>query len=60
MENPASWGPAERVVSGVLDEFFENQERAITDPEKVIAGTSLPSQITAALRRAGLLQDGDD
>lgn len=59
MENPTAWGPAERVVSNVLDEFFANQERAITDPEKVICGASLPSQITTALRRAGLLGDGN-
>jgi len=55
MENPATWGHAEIVVSQVLREFFDNQERAITDPAKVICGPSLEWQITSALRDAGLM-----
>lgn len=57
MENPATWGDAEHVVSKVLDEFHENQERAITDPDKAFFGLSLERRITDALREAGLLKD---
>lgn len=53
MENPATWGKAEHTVSQVLDEFFANQERTITDP--AICGPSLERLITNALREAGLL-----
>ena len=55
MENPNTHGMAEKVVRKVLDEFFENQERPITDPAKVICGLSLERQITDALRESGLL-----
>lgn len=56
MENPATWGEAERIVSEVLNRFFENQERAITDPDKVMMGLSVERNITDALRAAGLLK----
>lgn len=55
MENPATHGEAERVVGKVLDDFFENQEKPITDPSKYICGPSLERRITDALREAGLL-----
>lgn len=56
MENPATWGEAERVVERVLDDFFANQEKKITDPSKIICGPSLPRLITDALREAGWLR----
>lgn len=54
-ENRATWGRAERVVSAALDEFFVNQDRAVTDPDKMVCGWSLERQIAEALREAGLL-----
>jgi hypothetical protein len=57
MENPAARGPAEKLVRDVLDEFFRNQDRKITDPEKVICGLSLERRITDALREAGLMKE---
>lgn len=57
MENPATWGEAERIVQQVLDDFFANQNKPITDPAKYIAGLSLERKITDALREAGLLKD---
>ena len=55
MENPATWGEAERIVEGVLISFFENQDRRPADPVKILCGLSLERQITDALRGAGLL-----
>lgn len=57
MENPATWGPVEKAVRGVLDDFFENQAKSIADPSKAICGLSLERRITDALRRAGLLRE---
>lgn len=54
MENPASWGEAERVVSKVLTEAFERNQ----NPEFVI-GLSLERRITAALREVGLLAEAE-
>jgi hypothetical protein len=56
MENPATWGPAERIVQKILDEFFDNQAKPITDESKTICGLSLERQITDALRAEGLLR----
>lgn len=58
MENPATWGPAEKAVRAVLGDFFENQAKSITDPSKAICGLSLERRITDALREAGLLKEG--
>lgn len=60
MENPATHGEAERIVSRVLYDFYVNQEKALTDPDKVIFGPSVERQITDALREAGLLKDKED
>lgn len=59
MENPATHGKAEKIVSKVLDDFFENQQRAITDPVFVLFGPSLERRITDALRKEGLLAEED-
>lgn len=56
MENPATWGPAEKIVRDVLDDFFENQAKPITDESKTICGLSLERRITDALRAEGLLR----
>lgn len=52
MENPATWGPAERIVRQVLDEDHRN--RQLPPAERQI-GMSLEMRITSALREAGLL-----
>lgn len=57
MENPASWGHAERVVRRILDEYFANHAKALTDPGTVLIGLSLERRITDALRSADLLKD---
>jgi hypothetical protein len=49
MENPATWGPAERIVADVLG------RPAATHNGEVLVGLSTPRQITDALRAAGLL-----
>jgi hypothetical protein len=52
MENPATWGEAEKIVNRALDEFYENIHKPVD--ERVI-GLSLARSITDALREAGLL-----
>ncbi len=49
MENPATWGEAEHIVSRVIVAYEQR------DPH--IVGLSLTRQITDALREAGLLVD---
>jgi hypothetical protein len=48
MENPATWGPAERIIDKVYEEWWD-------DIQQDICGWSLPMRITTALREAGLL-----
>jgi hypothetical protein len=60
MENPATWGQAERIVDRVLTDFFTNQEKLITDPTKIVFGRSLERQVTDALREAGLLIEEEE
>lgn len=50
MENPATWGEAERIVRRVLDE-----NRKLREDGQVITGLSLERRVTDALREAGLL-----
>ena len=47
MENPATWGPAEKILSSVLDEHLGLPQD--------LAGLSLERRIADALRAAGLL-----
>ena len=47
MENPATWGPAEKILSGVLDEHLGLPQD--------LAGLSLERRLANALREAGLL-----
>ena len=50
MENPATWGPAEKVI----DAAIENHDHLVrTNPG--FCGLSLTRQIADALREAGLL-----
>lgn len=57
MENPnTTWGEAEYLVESVLDSFYVNQQKPVTDPSKIIFGPSLAKQVTNALREAGLLR----
>jgi hypothetical protein len=50
MENPATWGPAEKVVDKVIREVYENRRAGIT-------GLSMVRRVTDGLREAGLLRD---
>lgn len=51
MENPASWGRAERIISRTIQ---ANQEETGAFGR---IGWSLPKQIAEALRKAGLLKE---
>lgn len=55
VENPATWGPAEHVVSEALDQAHEGNRRGLV-------GLSTVRQITDALRAADLLkeEEGED
>jgi hypothetical protein len=52
MENPATWGPAEKVVDEAHAKWYDARERGII-------GLSLARTITDALREAGLLKDAE-
>jgi hypothetical protein len=54
MENPATWGPAEKIVDEILGRAFLNIGKP---PEERVIGLSLPRQITDALREAKLLEE---
>ena len=55
MENPASWGKAEKIIAEVHRAWLDNLHRPAD--ERVI-GLSLYRQIADALREAGLLNEG--
>lgn len=57
MENPATWGPAEKIVHDVLNEQDNILPRLRPSPGEVLCGLSLERQITDALREAGLLKE---
>ena len=61
MENPATWGPAEKVVHKVLREarnvLPEFRDGRRVHPANLRFGLSLERQITDALREAGLLSE---
>ena len=46
---------AESLISTALSEFWENQDKPITDPSKTIFGPTLPQAIVIALVKAGLI-----
>ncbi len=56
MENPATWGKAEKRISEVHQAWLENLHRPA---DERVAGLSLYRQITDALREAGLLKEGE-
>lgn len=51
MENPATWGQAERVVHDVLEKHF-----SVERIRENYCGLSLERQITDALRQAGQIR----
>jgi hypothetical protein len=51
MENPDTWGEAERIVSTAYLEWA-------ADRDKGVIGLSLTRRVTDALRKAGLLKEG--
>lgn len=55
MENPATWGPAEKIIAEVHQAWIKNLHKPAD--ERVI-GLSLYRQIADALREAGLLSEG--
>ena len=54
MENPATWGPAERIVDEVMGRIVLNWARPA---EEKLTGLSAARQITDALRAANLLKE---
>lgn len=52
MENPATWGPAEKLVHAVISEWQANH-----DAVNPVIGLSLERQITMALHDSGMLTD---
>ncbi len=50
MENPASWGEAEKTVDQAIENAYHNRKTGLI-------GLSLTRQVTDALRAAGLLRD---
>lgn len=57
MENPATWPRTERIISQVLDSFYENMRKPADERQ---AGWSLPKLIAEALRGEGLLLERGD
>jgi hypothetical protein len=55
MENPATWGPAEKIVDRILGEMIL---RAARPEEEALCGLSWARRVTDALRSAGLLKEG--
>jgi hypothetical protein len=60
LENPASWGKAEKIVSGIMDDHFRHHEAVLRGLEEPVCGLSLERKITDALRKEGLLHDPGD
>lgn len=48
MENPKTWGEAEKIVLQAIDSFYKESDAY---------GASLPRTIVNALRHAGLLKE---
>ena len=54
MENPATWGPAEKIIQETYMKWYESQY----EPAGItVFGLSLYRQIADALRSAGLLKE---
>ncbi len=54
MENPATWGDAEKIIQRVCLCHLENQ---LLPAEERVTGLSMYRQIADALREAGLLTE---
>jgi len=59
MENPETWGEAEKIVRRVLDEHDEHHRQVAQGKAEPICGLSLERKITEALREASLLSHED-
>jgi hypothetical protein len=57
MENPATWGKAEKIVATVIDDHFEHHRKVAAGEAEPVMGLSLAAKVTSALRAAGLLRD---
>ena len=57
MENPATWGLAEKVLREVLDENAEYYRQVAQGEAEPRYGPSLERRITDALRKEGLLRE---
>ena len=55
MENPATWGDAEKIVNQTMVDYYETVKSG-----EALTGLSLIRQITDALRKAGLLAEEDN
>ena len=53
MENPATWGEAEKVIYKALTDVQEARDN-------MICGLSAPARIAGALRLAGLLKESSE
>lgn len=54
MENPATWGPAERIIDEILGKIILGWGKS---GEEITCGLSAARQIADALRNAGLLKE---
>jgi hypothetical protein len=54
VENPATWGPAEKIINKVYIDWVENLHKPA---DERVTGLSLQRQVADALREAGLLKD---
>lgn len=54
MENPATWGPAEKIVDKILGDLIL---RMAKPADEEMCGLSWARQITDALRAQGLLKE---
>lgn len=57
MENPATWGEAEHIVSRILDEDYRHRHQVAQGEAEPLCGFSLERRITDALRDAGFLSE---
>jgi hypothetical protein len=54
MENPDTWGPAEKIVQATYDAWVENLHKPADEKRY---GMSLAGQVVLALREAKLLKE---
>lgn len=60
MENPATWGQAEKVINSVLQGIFTRDRSIVArDRDEAVCGLSHARLIADALRDADLLKEDD-